>query len=129
MCRVLNKHLVCIVLLAFSSYVLLPTASAGTSLGSGKKTADEAASHQSEDSAGESGVLPLRYSVSMGHTFVQPDTTDFEFPGEEKSHVLRDVSIFLIASAFAAYFIIKVFLEGDTEEETPDEGNGKPTPL
>jgi hypothetical protein len=127
---VLNKHLVGIVLLLFSGYVLLPDAIAGTVLGGGKKTADEAASFQSGDGSGDGGLVPLRYTVLMGNTYAEPDTTDFEFPGEEESHLIRDISIFLIASAFVGYFIIKVFLEGDTEEsEDEDEGNGKPTPL
>jgi hypothetical protein len=126
---VLNRYLVCIVLLAFSSYVLAPNANAGTRLDSGKKTADEAASLRADDSVGDPDVLPLRYTVSMGHTFAEPDTTDFEFPGEEKSHLIRDVTIFLIVAVFAAYFIVKVFLEGETSDEVPEEDNGKPTPL
>jgi hypothetical protein len=126
---VLNKQLVWIVLLVFASYMLVPNAKAGTRLGSGEKTADEAASLRSDDGAGDNGDIPLRYTISMGHTFAEPDTTEFEFPGEEKNHLVRDVTIFVIVAVFAAYFIVKVFLEGDTEDEVPDEGNGKPTPL
>ncbi len=126
---VLNKHLAWIVLLVFTSYVLVPNASAGTRLDSGEKSADEAASLRSDDGAGDPDVIPLRYTISMGHTFADPDSTAFEFPEEEKNHLIRDVTIFVIVAVFAAYFIVKVFLEGDTEDDVPDEGNGKPTPL
>ncbi len=126
---VLNKHLAWIVLLVFTSYVLVPNARAGTRLDSGEKSADEAASLRSDDSAGDPGVIPLRYTISMGHTFADPDSTGFEFPEEEKNHLIRDVTIFVIVAVFAAYFIVKVFLEGDTEDDVPDEGNGKPAPL
>ncbi len=58
----------------------------------------------------------------------QPDTTQpFEFPGEENKHLYRDITIWIIVSAFVAFFIIKVFLEGDTD--LPDEeGGGKTIP-
>jgi len=126
---VLNKHLAWIVLLVFSSYVLVPNVNAGTRLDSGEKTADDAASLRSDDSAGDLGVIPLRYTISMGHTYAEPDSTEFEFPKEEKNHLIRDVTIFVIVAVFAAYFIVKVFLEGETEDDVPEEGNGKPTPL
>ena len=76
----------------------------------------------------DAGVEALRFGA-MSYALAQPDTTEggFEFPEEEKSHLWRDVAIFVIVSAFVAYFVIKVFLEGDTDEETGEEG-GKPIP-
>jgi hypothetical protein len=58
------------------------------------------------------------------------DTTDLEFPEEEEErskNLVRDVGIFIVASAMVAYFIIKVFLEGDTEQP-PEDDNGKEIP-
>ena len=126
---VLNKHVVLIALTAFVFHALPLNTGAVTSFETGKKTADEAATLDTGDSTETSNVVPLRYAVAMGQTYAQPDTTDFEFPEEEERHLVRDISIFLIASVFVGYFIIKVFLEGDTEEDQPEEGNGKPTPL
>jgi hypothetical protein len=118
-----------VVLVAFTTYVFPANAVPGSPLGSGSRTADEAAAFRADHEIGPPTDVPVRHPLSMGYTFAQPDTTEFEFPEEEKSHLFRDITIFLIASAFVAYFIIKVFLEGDTEEEPEEEGNGKPTPL
>jgi hypothetical protein len=54
----------------------------------------------------------------------EPDTTDFEFPDDEK-HLARDITVWVIASAFVAFFIIKVFLEEDTDEPDDDSPPGK----
>lgn len=58
------------------------------------------------------------------------DTTETDFPEDEeegKKHLVRDVGVFLIVSVFVAYFVIKVFLEGDTDQPPPDDG-GKVIP-
>lgn len=76
----------------------------------------------------DAGVDALRFGA-MSYALAQPDTVEggFEFPEEEKSHTVRDVAVFVIVSAFVAYFIIKVFLEGDEDEGTTDSG-GKDVP-
>jgi hypothetical protein len=76
----------------------------------------------------DAGVDALRFGA-MSYALAQADTTEegFEFPDEEKNHTVRDIAVFVIVSAFVAYFIIKVFLEGDTDEETTDDG-GKEIP-
>jgi hypothetical protein len=64
------------------------------------------------------------------HGSAAADTTDLEFPEEEEEdtkHVFRDVGIFIVVSAFLAFFLVKVFIEGD-EEEAPPEDNGKEIP-
>lgn len=58
------------------------------------------------------------------------DTTELEFPEDEEvneKNLVRDVGIFIVVSAFVGFFLIKVFLEGDTQEPPPDD-NGKPIP-
>jgi hypothetical protein len=126
---VLNRYLAALILLVFVVYVLPANTNAGSPFASGKKTADEAAAPNNSDGVDDSSPVPLRYAATMGHTFAEPDTTEFEFPEEEESHLARDITVFLIASAFVGYFIIKVFLEGDTEEQEEEDNDGKPTPL
>jgi hypothetical protein len=62
--------------------------------------------------------------------YMQPDSSEedeFEFPDDKENHVTRDVTVFVIASIFVAYFIIKVFIEEDPPENT-DDGGGKTIP-
>jgi hypothetical protein len=95
----------------------------------GKETADEAAKMQTPDAPPSDSARSLRYAVPMTGGYAQPDSTEFEFPEEEKKHLARDITVFVIVSAFVAYFLIKVFLEGDKDEgETDDDGNGKEPP-
>ena len=125
---VVNKYVVFTALTAFICYVLPAQATPGGSFVVGKKSADDAASLQEEDTKVSEGVPSLRYAIPMAHSFSQPDSTEFEFPEEQKSHLARDITIFLIASAFVAYFLIKVFLEGDTDEPEGEDGGGKDLP-
>jgi hypothetical protein len=124
---VLNKQLVIFVLLTFACYVIPVHAPQAESLVAGKSSADAAASLQHDSPKGSSVQLPLRFGLALDNAYTEPDTTGFEFPEEEKKHLVRDVTIFVIASVFVAYFVIKVFLEGDTDEETPSNG-GKDVP-
>jgi hypothetical protein len=70
---------------------------------------------------------PLAFAALASGVAVS-DTTAFEFPGEEDDHLVRDVTVFLIISAFVGYFLVKVFFSGD-EEEVPDTGGGKEIPF
>jgi hypothetical protein len=57
-----------------------------------------------------------------------PDTTedDFFLPEEtDNKNLVRDITVFVIVTAFVAYFIIKVFIENDPDPP-PDDTNGKP---
>ncbi|HEX5132608.1 MAG TPA: hypothetical protein VFX92_08980 [Candidatus Krumholzibacteria bacterium] len=58
-----------------------------------------------------------------------PDTTEddeFFLPEEtDKRKLARDITVFVIASVFVAFFIIKVFIEKDPDPP-PEEPNGKP---
>ncbi len=60
-----------------------------------------------------------------------PDSTeddDFFLPPEtDKKKLFREITVFLIVSAFVAYFIIKVFLEKD-KPAPAEPTNGKPIP-
>ena len=130
---VLNKCLVSVVLAAFSLYVFPVRALAGETFVYGKKSPNEAASPGSfEDSSGDSSdgtFNSLRYAIPATGGFAEPDSSGFEFPEDENKHLVRDITVFLIASAFVAIFLIKVFMEEDTEEDNPDDGgNGKPPP-
>lgn len=74
--------------------------------------------------------------TEAGHLFnaAQPDSSvpagGYFEEEEEGKHLYRDIGIFLIVSAFVGYFIVKVFLEGETEETPPDDGGkGIPNPF
>jgi len=57
-----------------------------------------------------------------------PDTAgdDFVLPEEkEKKQIAKEIAVWVIAAAFVAFFIIKVFIEKD-DEPADDGGNGKP---
>lgn len=62
----------------------------------------------------------LRYGAMVAS---DPDTSQagFEFPEEEKKHLARDITVFVIVSVFVAAFVINVFLKGDTDTP-PDNG-------
>ena len=65
----------------------------------------------------------IRHAYAFGDT-----TDDYEFPEEEESkHVWRDVALWVIVAGFVAFFIVKVFLEGDEDESNTDDG-GKDIP-
>jgi len=122
--------LVITVLVAFAFYVLPTHGFAEGSISAGKKTADEAATWHSDEAGDSDIVKPLKYAVPMAGGYAQADTTEseFEFPDEENKHLIRDITIFLIASVFVAYFVIKVFLEGDKDDEGTDDENNRPPP-
>jgi hypothetical protein len=60
-----------------------------------------------------------------------PDTTgddEFTLPEEkDKKKLYREIAVFIVASAFVAYFIIKVFIEKDPPAS--EKPGGKPVPL
>jgi hypothetical protein len=70
-----------------------------------------------------------RPESGFGATAASGDTTEVDFPEEleKREHLYRDIGIFLLVSAFVGYFIVKVFLEGDTDEPPPKK-NGKDIP-
>jgi len=119
---ILSKNILVYLLSFAMTVVTLPRWSRGE-LPSGKTTADEAA-EADRDSAVETT------SVTDGWALAFADTTepDYEFPEEEEDrHLLRDITVWVIVTAFVGFFIIKVFLEGDTDQEPPPEG-GKTFP-
>lgn len=68
---------------------------------------------------------------AIGQSYASADTTDdYQFPeDEERKHLWRDVALWLIAAGFVAFFVIKVFLEGDKDEpQTEEPGKEVPPP-
>jgi len=123
-----NKNVVFTLLVTFVLYVAPLPARGGDTLVAGKASSNEAAGWRGD---GQASRLPaevqLAFAVSMDSTYARPDTTGFYFPGEENKHLIRDIAVFVVAAAFVGYFLIKVFLEGDTEEEEEPSG-GKEVP-
>jgi hypothetical protein len=104
---------------------------AGSGVDAGSETSEEAGAPSLQT------LQDLKFSLggwkptlAFLHGSAAADTTDLEFPEEEEEdtkHVFRDVGIFIVVSAFLAFFLVKVFIEGD-EEEAPPEDNGKEIP-
>lgn len=114
--RFSNRYVAVLLVCAFVLYINPRAGRASDALPEGKPTADEAAAWHADEAGAE---------ASSRFAYAYSDTTEFEFPEEENDTLLRDIAVFVVASAFVAYFIIKVFLEGDTEEPPPDDGGKK----
>lgn len=73
----------------------------------------------------------LRDSIpATSFAAAQPDTTDDDFvlPEEkDKKQLAKEIAVWVIAAAFVAFFIVKVFIEED-DEPAADDGNGKDVP-
>lgn len=102
----------------------------------GTQTSAEAAALPAADPAPD-GATPSSEAVARAvaagapvlaygalNASAEPDTTEFEFPDDEK-HLARDITVWVIASAFVAFFIIKVFLEKDKDEPVDNSPPGK----
>ncbi len=115
------------------TFLCLTCCSGAPALGNrrGSRSADEAARPAASDDEKTAFTLS-GWEPSAGFLAASAlaDTTDTEFPEVEeegRKHLVRDIGVFLIVSAFVAYFVIKVFLEGDTDQPPPDDG-GKVIP-
>lgn len=98
----------------------------------GARTSDEAARSRSADQ--DSVPLSLagwRPAPGFAASTASSDTTEVELPPEvevqRSEHLYRDIAMFVVISAFVGYFIVKVFLEDDTDEPPPAK-NGKDIP-
>lgn len=127
----LRTVLVWVLCVTFAWLVYPRQSRAAGGLGPGARTSDEAGAPDlgagPEGGARLAGWSPSPAFFSGG---AAADTTELEFPEEEDEshkHLVRDVGIFIVVSAFLAYFLVKVFLEGE-EEEPPPEDNGKQIP-
>jgi len=117
----LKTYLVYLLSVAIVSHALPTPVAGGGDFSSGKSSSDEAAA----PGLPTDDVSPFG---AIGHAFAFGDTTDYEFPEEEEAKgVWKDVAIWLVVAGFVAFFIIKVFLEGDKDEPVDDSG-GKPDP-
>jgi hypothetical protein len=54
--------------------------------------------------------------------YSQPDSSEtIIFEEEEERNLVKEITVWVIGAAFVGYFIIKVFLEGEEEEQEPDK--------
>lgn len=126
-----KRALVFLLTAAIVGYGLPRRASAASTLERGADTSEQAARPSTPApvalaDAAAAGEPVLAFGGLQSYS--DPDTTDFEFPDEENKHLVRDVTVWVIASAFVAYFIIKVFLEEDEPEEEEEGPPGKDIP-
>ena len=105
--------------------------SADDSMAEGARTPSEAAGIKLNGKTdGLFKFVNWRPAPSFFASSAYADTTDLEFPEDEETNqknLVRDVGIFIVLSAFVGFFLIKVFLEGDTQQR-PDDDNGKEIP-
>lgn len=84
----------------------------------GEESADDAARFVNSRPAPSSSLRTL----DSFHT--QPDSTEAVlFEEEEERNLVKEIAVWVIGAAFVGYFIVKVFLEGDTDE--PEEEKPK----
>jgi hypothetical protein len=97
----------------------------------GEPTAERAARLERTLGAGETPTLASwKPSGGFLSSYAPADTAEVEFPEDEETsrkELIKDMGVFVVVSAFIGYFIVKVFLEGDTEELPPDD-DGKIIP-
>jgi hypothetical protein len=120
----LKKYLVFLLSVATVGLTIPPPLAAKGDLSYGKQTADEAAAPESPIDR-----LSTTSFGTMRHVFAFADTTEYEFPEEEegREHLWRDVALWVVVAGFVAFFVIKVFLQGDTDEPA-EEKPGKEIP-
>ncbi len=101
----------------------LPRRSAGSDFPTrGKETAESAAGIEGL-AAGSMFTRAGSFSLySLG-----VDTTQTPLPEDEERNLVKEIAIWAIVATFVGYFLIKVFLEGETEE-TPPPDQGKSAP-
>jgi hypothetical protein len=88
--------------------------------GAGQSTAEAVDDHYLRDAVALAGFVPEPPDTVSEDDFVLPEETD-------NKKLYRDIAVFVVASAFVAFFIIKVFIEED-EEPADDGSNGKDVP-
>lgn len=100
-----------------------PTASMGTaSFVKGKDSAESAARFY------DSGTEQTPTLRNIPAFTSQPDSTETVlFEEEEERNLVKEITVWIIGAAFVGYFIVKVFLEGDTADEE-EEKPGKVIP-
>ena len=74
----------------------------------------------------------VRWTAAGGWVlaFAASDTTEYDFPEEEgkNKHLIRDIAIWVIVAGMVGFFIIEVFIRGDTDDESTEKPPGKPLP-
>lgn len=123
------KQTLAVVLTVALIIYTLPRPVRAQSVQAAASAADVGATSHATTVATVEPLLRIALAPAATSGFAQADSTEFEFPAEDRSHLARDITIFVIVSVFVAFFIIKVFIEDEPDE--PDDGGsggGKGTP-
>jgi hypothetical protein len=111
-------------------FVAWPRPNRAAELPPGEPSAGSAAGSIRDGRTSQAARLSLREGWRRG--FAEADTTGYVFPEDEPerttAQLVKDIVLWTAVAGFVAFFIIKVFLEGD-EPEPPDENPGKPPPI
>jgi hypothetical protein len=125
----------------FSTFVLIvalvtfgwPQTSIGNhNLVKGEDRAEDAARYDNSRS------IPSPSLRNLNSLHSQPDSTEpVIFEEEEERNLVKEITVWVIGAAFVGYFIVKVFLEGESDEnedvkpkkEIPGGGINSSVPL
>ena len=110
-------------LAAIHVFLVLPAL--GNSLPQGRPTANEAASPNLTDRGSTQSDLR-----GWSYAYALSDTAGYDFPEENEKgtmQIVKEVALWVVIAGFVAFFIVKVFLQGDTDEPEP-ENPPKPLP-
>ena len=111
----LKRLLIYLITISVVAAGLPPAASSRQFDTAGAESAQEAARY-------ESSQPPLSPAVTnaLGFSSLLSDTTQsVYFDEEEERNLVKEMIVWFIGAAFVGYFIVKVFLQGDTDEEPP----------
>jgi hypothetical protein len=129
-----KRSIVFLVAVSFVSCGLPHRAPAQSALTKGAATADAAVSRTDSTLPSTPEATSVAEAAAKGqpvlamgalNAYADPDTSEFEFPEDENKHLVRDITVWLVAAAFVAFFIIKVFIEEDEEAPPDDTPPGK----
>ena len=111
--------------------ITLSVVAVGWPPAAGSRQFDTAGAESAHEAARyESSQPPLSPAVtnSLGFASLLSDTTQSVYIDEEEErNLVKEMIVWFIGAAFVGYFIVKVFLQGDTDKESPPS-QGKPYP-
>ncbi len=135
-----KKFITFLVVVCIVGHGLPRRAPASQSLPRGAATSGQAAAMPSSNtlrpvsSASSVSMRTVAGAVSAGqpvlalgalNAYADPDTSEFQFPGEENEHLIRDIAVWVIVATFVAFFIVKVFIEDSDDEPEDNTPPGK----
>lgn len=123
----IRRLLICMITLHTAGFGMLQGSEGSGFPQKGGRSAQDVASFSK--AIGQKRVSLVSSTKVLGEALQDTTSNESQLPEDlPKKYLARDITVFVIVSAFVAYFIIKVFLEGETEIEPPPS-KGKDVPI